>query len=182
MTTSSDRPRPTLLIGITAVVVVVVVGAIVIVPGLIPGPRPTHSASPTQSGPPTMDATTPDGATRAFFAAVTAARRTGDAGVVLTHTTGRDSSAFLTIDGFVRGQREAGKASVLIKNEVVDPLTEIRDGLATVRFTNRVEGFDIDLDSGEPLESPQVLPDRVVTVELRLVDGTWLVESFEVAL
>lgn len=182
MNASPGRPRLPLLVGVAALIGVVVVGAIVIIPGVLPGPRPTHSASPAPTEGPTADTATPDGATRAFFAAVTEARRTGDARVVLEHTTGRDSSAFLTIDGFVRGQREVGKASVLSRNEVVDPSTEIRDSTATVTFTNRVEGFDIDLDNGQPLESPQVLPDRMVTVELRLVDGTWLVESFEVAL
>ncbi len=182
MTSASDRQRLPLLVAIAVAAVLAVVALIVVVPTILPRPEPTPSSSPTPSAVPSPDASTPDGATRAFFAAVAEARRTGNAQVILEFTTGPESSAFLTIDGFVQGQRQAGKASVLTKNEIVDPVADITDGTATVVFTHRLEGFDIDLDSGEPLESPTSLPDRKVTVELKKTGGEWKVESFAVDL
>lgn len=182
MTRVPENRRLPLLVAVAAAVALIVVALVVVLPGLVSGPGPTSPARESGTPSATPDVSTPEGATRAFFEAVTTARRTDDAAVVLPHTTGPDSSAFLTIDGFVRGQREAGKASVLTRNEVASPATTIDGSNATVTFTNRVEGYDVDIDTGQPLESPSVLPDRTVTVELRNVDGTWFVQSFEVAL
>ena len=44
-----------------------------------------------------------------------------------------------------------------------------------------VEGNDIRLADASPLESAQILAPSKVTVQLVLVDGRWLVESFEAA-
>lgn len=181
MTNIPEKQRLPLLVAVAAAAVLILVGAVVILPGILSGPGPTPSPSASSRATASPDASTPEGATRAFFGAVTTARRTGDAAVVLPFTTGDDSSAFLTIDGFVRGQREAGKASVLTRNEIIDPAVETAGDVSTVTFTNRVEGYDIDLDTREALESPKALPDREVTVHLKRVDGVWLVESFEVA-
>ncbi len=51
---------------------------------------------------------------------------------------------------------------------------------ATVHLVYTEGGYDISLDTGEPLESPNVLAPRDVTMELRRVDGRWLVESYGV--
>jgi hypothetical protein len=53
---------------------------------------------------------------------------------------------------------------------------------ATVQLTYTEGGYDISLDSGQPLESPGTLAPRDVTLELRQVDGRWLVVSYEAKL
>jgi hypothetical protein len=50
---------------------------------------------------------------------------------------------------------------------------------ATVTMDYTEGGYDISLDTGQPLESPVVLPTVQVTVELRNVDSRWLVDRYE---
>lgn len=181
MNASPGRPRLPLLVGVAALIGVVVVGAILFVPGLLPGPEPTESSSvePTTSS--SAD-TSPESATQAFFAAFADGRRTGDATVVEPFVTGDGSSAFLTVDAFLRGQTEAGKTSITTVLRMENFQTSVDGDIAIVELDYTEGGYDIDLNSGEPLESPVVLPTRHVTVELRLIEGTWLVDSFETAL
>jgi len=49
----------------------------------------------------------------------------------------------------------------------------------TVRLVYTEGGYDISLDSGTPLESPNALAPRNVTMELRNVDRRWLVDTYE---
>lgn len=137
---------------------------------------PTPVSSPSASEDPTA---TPEGIVRAFFDALARARRTDDPTLLRPYVTSTDSSAYLTAAAFLEGQRELGKASVITTNELLDLQTEIQDGEAVVIFRHRVEGYDIDYDTGEPLESPTALPEVTVRVEVTRVDDRWLVERFE---
>jgi hypothetical protein len=47
-----------------------------------------------------------------------------------------------------------------------------------VEFDYVEGGYDIDLDSGKPLESPEVLAPYHVTVTVKQVDSRWLVDSY----
>ena len=77
------------------------------------------------------------------------------------------------------GQAEQGKASVVTVNELTNFEVDEQEDRAIVVFDHRLGGYDIDLDSGEPLETPVVLPNQRKRVELVRVDDTWLVDSFE---
>jgi hypothetical protein len=93
--------------------------------------------------------------------------------------TSADSSAYLTASGFLAGQKADGKASVLTTNEIRD-LVVVPDGdRATVTFLHHQVGFDIDLATGEPKESPTALPDATVRVVVVRTGDRWLVDSFE---
>jgi len=137
---------------------------------------PTPVSSPTASEDPTA---TPAGVVRAFFDALASARRTDDPTLLTPYVTSTDSSAYLTAAGFLEGQKEVGKASVITTNELLDLQAEIHDGEAVVTFRHRVEGYDVDYETGEALESPTALPEVNMRVEVRQVDGRWLVERFE---
>ncbi|MEX1070712.1 MAG: hypothetical protein WEE67_09915 [Chloroflexota bacterium] len=106
------------------------------------------------------------------------ARRTDDPSIVEPFVNGTDSSAYLTAAGFLEGQRGQGKASVVTVLELRDFQVTIEGTRATVRFTLREGGYDIALDTGEPLETPMVLPEKRVEAGLVLVSGTWLVDGY----
>lgn len=177
--TIPERYRLPLVAVSSLVVAVVVVGAILLVGGVTQrsGPPSPTPASPSSS--PTDPGSTPESATRAFFAAFAAARRTDDPTLVEAFVTSTDSSAYKTAVGFLEGQKAVGKASVITLNELSDLAVEVDGDRATITFRHRVEGYDIDLDTGQPLESPTALPDATVRVQAFMVGGRWLVERFE---
>ena len=179
MKTIPERYRLPLVALASVVVAVLVVGAILLVGG---SPQPSGSPSPTPASPspsPTDPGSTPESATRAFFAAFAEARRTDDPTLVEALVTSADSSAYKSVEGFLLGQKAAGKASVttVLRLENVD----VRQSgtTATVTFDYTEGGYDIDFESGQPLESPVVLPVTQVTVELQQIDGRWLVDRYE---
>jgi len=83
------------------------------------------------------------------------------------------------VQGFLLGQKGVNKASVLTVQRVENIRVETTGDSATVHLVYTEGGYDISLDTGEPLESPNVLAPRDVTMELRRVGGRWLVESYE---
>jgi hypothetical protein len=158
-------------------VVLVVVGAILLVGRIAPPPSPSPApVTPTASA--TPDVSTPEGAVRAFFEAFARARRTDDPSLVLPFTTGAESSAYRSVEGFLLGQKEVGKASVTTVLRFENFTVSIEDDTSTVAFDFTEGGYDIDLETGEALESPVVLPATRVTVELRRAEGRWLVERY----
>jgi len=56
---------------------------------------------------------------------------------------------------------------------------EVAGDAATADLVYTEGGYDISLDTGKPLESPNVLAPRNITMDLRKVDDRWLVESYE---
>lgn len=185
MPSQSRLSLPVLAGAAVAIGLLVVVGILLLgqlgAPGATSAPtaEPTAGTTPdaTAAGP----ASTPEDAVRAFFAAYAVARRTGDAAPVADLVTGPESSAHLSVMGFIEGQKAAEKASIVTVQEL-DNVEAIIDGAsATVTLDLTEGGYDIRLADASPLESAQVLAPSKVTVHLVLVDGRWIVESFEAA-
>lgn len=174
-----ERNRPVVILATGVVVVLLVVGGVLLVGQLGPSPNPSTSPPPSATATPSADASTPEGATRAFFEALVAARRTDDPALIEPFVTSRESSAYRTVEAFLRGQRESGKASITTMLELENVKVEESGDTARLTATLLEAGYDIDLDTGEPLESPVTLDPRNLTVELQRVDGTWKVDSFE---
>lgn len=173
-----------LIAAVSLLVVLLVAGAVLVAGRLAPSASPTvtPSASATASAPasasPSVDASTPEGAVRSFFEAFARARRTDDPSLVLDLTTGEESSAYRSVAAFLLGQREIGKASVTTVLELENFDVSTDGDRSTVTFDLTEGGYDVSLDTGEPLESPTVLPTTRVTVELGNVGGDWLVERY----
>jgi hypothetical protein len=98
---------------------------------------------------------------------------------VLPLTTGEESSAYRSVAAFLLGQKEVGKASINTVLEFGNFSTSTNGDRSTVAFDLTEGGYDISLDTGEPLESPEVLPTTRVTVELIFSGEHWLVDSYE---
>lgn len=174
----SARYQLALVAGVSLIVVLLVVGAVLVAGRIGSGPTPTSQpSSPAPS--PTPDPSTPEGAVRAFFGALKEARQTDDPALIRPFVTGEQSSAYLSVQGFLLGQKEVRKASVLTVQQVENISVQMTGDSATVHLVYTEGGYDISLDTGEPLESPNVLAPRDVTMELRRIDGRWLVESYE---
>jgi hypothetical protein len=176
--TITDRYRLPLVALASLAIAGLVVGAILLAGGVTPvrSPSPVPaSASPN----PTDPGSTPESATRAFFAAFARARQTDDATLVAPFVTGEQSSAYLTVFGFLEGQKRLGKASVTTIQRLEQFAVSQSGTTATVTFDYTAGGYDIDLTTGQALESPVILPATRVTVELRQVDGRWFVERYE---
>jgi len=174
-----SRYQLPLVIGVSVVVLLLIAGGVLLTGRLGPSPTPTNPATSSPSAPPSMDASTPEGAVRAFFDAYSEARRTDDPSLILPLTTGEDSSAYRSAEAFLLGQKEVGKASITTVLEIENVSTSVDGDSATVVFDFTEGGYDISLDTGEPLESPEVLPTTQVTAELVLSAGQWLVDSYE---
>lgn len=176
-----ERHRP-LVVGVTAAAAVLLVAAGVLFLGRL-GPSPNPTSAPTSSpsvSSPSAEPSTPEGATRSFFDALIEARRRDDPSPIAPFVTGEKSSAYRTVAGFLQGQREAGKASVTTMLQLEEVSVEETTDGARLTATLYEAGYDIDLDTGEPLESPITLEPRALTVELRRVEGEWKVDSFEI--
>ena len=161
------------------VVAVLVVGAILLVGG---SPPLDGSRSPTPSTPsssPTNPGLTPEGAAQAFFEAFGRARRADDPSIVRPYVTSEESDAYRSARGFLEGQRSQNKATIITAQRFDNLAVEVGQGTATVSFTYVEAGYDIDLGSGQPRESPTQVPAFQVTVELRQEGSTWLVDAYE---
>ena len=174
------RWRLPAIAGLSLLIAVAVVVAILLLgrapPVIDRSPSPSAS-QPTNASPPPDD--TPEAAVRAFFEAFAEAREMDDPTLIEPLVNGTDSSAYQTAAGFLLGQQEVGRASVVTVNELSNFDVRSNDGEATVLFDHRLGGYDIDLESGEPVESPTVLETRRKQAVVVLVDGVWLVDSFE---
>jgi hypothetical protein len=172
--------RRTPILALTAVAVgLFVVGGILLVGRL---GVPAEAPSPSSSGPsaaPTDPTATPEGAVRAFFVAFAAARRTDDPTAIASLVTSTNSSAYLTVSGFLAGQKAVGTASVLTVNDLTNLVVAQAGAQATVTFLHHQVGFDVSVDSGQPKESPTALPDVRVQVVVIKTGARWLVDSFE---
>ncbi len=174
-----ERNWPIVVLAMGVVVVAVVAGGVLLVGQLGPWPTPTPPASPTATASPSIDPFTPEGATRAFFDAFAQARRTDDASIVAPFVTGTGSSAYRTVDAFLRGQKESGKASVITTNDLSGFGVDVQGTTATVMVTQQLAGYDIDVVTGEPRESPTLLTPTNFKVLLKQLEARWLVDEFE---
>ena len=169
------------VVAVASLLIALVVVGLILLVGQSPGPsNETPTPMPTRAASPSADeGDTPEAAVRAFFEAFAEARGSDDPELIEPFVNGTDSPAYQTAAGFLLGQREAGKASVVTVNELTNFDVVQENGTAVATFDHRLGGYDIDVDSGEPLESPTVLETRRKQAELVFIDGVWLVESFE---
>ncbi len=173
-----ERSRLPVLVGVSLLVLLLVAGGVIVAPRLVPAtPTPTSSLTPAAS--PSTDTSTPERAVRAFFSAFSRARKTDDPTLVLPFVTGETSDAYRSVKGFLDGQRAVGKASVITVERIENLRSEVTGETASVSFDFTEGGYDISLDTGEPVESPTILPTRRVTVDVKQVDGRWLVDDYE---
>jgi len=175
------RWRLPVVAGLSLLIAAVVVVAILLLgrtPTIIDGSPSPLASQPGDPSPPADD--TPESAVRKFFNAFAEAREAGDPDLIEPYVNGTDSSAYQTAAGFLLGQREVGKASVTTIQELSDFDVEFDETHASAEFTYVAGGYDIDLESGEPLESPSVLEPSRVRAELVRVDDLWLLNSYEV--
>ncbi len=174
------RWRLPVVAGLSLLIAAVVVATILLLgrtPTVIDGSPSPLTSQPSDPSPPADD--TPEAAVRAFFEAFAEARETDDPALIEPFVNGTDSSAYQTAAGFLLGQRGVGKASVTTIQELSDFDVEFDETRASVEFTYVAGGYDIDLESGEPLESPSVLEPSRVRAELVRVDDLWLLDSYE---
>ena len=106
-----ERNRPLVILAVGVAVLVIVAGGVLLVGRLGPPPAPTPSGSQATASP-SANPSTPEGATRAFFDAVIAARRTDDPSLIEPFVTSTSSSAYRTVESFLAGQKESHKASI----------------------------------------------------------------------
>jgi hypothetical protein len=135
---------------------------------------PTATPAPT----PTDPRSTPEGATRAFFAAFSKARKTNDPSLVEPYVTSKDSGAYLTASGFLGGAQGVNRASIVTVDRLDNMTSQVTGDTATVDFDYTEGGYDINPSTGAALESPTVLPPIHVTATLKLVNGLWLMDSY----
>lgn len=168
------------VIAVAALALALAVVAVILLPGQLTAPDSSPSATSTSAPSATaIPGDTPEAAVRAFFEAFAEARETSDASLIAPFVNGTDSSAYLTAAAFLNGQAEQGKGSVVTVNELMNFEVDQQGDQATVLFDHRLGGYDIDSDTGEPLETPVVLPVQRKQVKLVRGDETWLVDSFE---
>lgn len=168
------------VIVVAALALALAVVALILLPGRLGTPDISPTPATTAESSATLAAgDTPEAAVRGFFDAFAEARETSDPSVIEPFVNGTDSSAYLTASSFLQGQAEQGKGSVTTLQELTDFDVTQNDDSAVVEFTYVAGGFDIDLETGEPLESPQILDPSRVRAELVRVDDRWLFESYE---
>src|SRR5437016_1438396 len=125
-----NRPRVILVVGVVALLLVA--GGILLLGQLGPSPAPSTSLPPSVMASPSADPSTPEGAVRAFFAALKEARRTDDPALIRPYVTGEQSSAYLSVQGFLLGQKAVKKASVLTVQQVDNISVQTTGDSATV--------------------------------------------------
>ena len=143
-------------------------------------PTPSASLTPTATPAPTPTdpRSTPEGATRAFFAAFAKALKTNDPSLVEPYVTSKDSSAYLTVSGWTGGAQGVNRASVVTVERLDNMTSRISGDTATVDFDYTEGGYDINPSTGAALETPTILAPAHVTATLKLVNGLWLMDSY----
>jgi hypothetical protein len=172
-----------------ALVALVVVGVVLVaVVGLgslgssatsaAPTPSPMLTLTATPAPTPTDPRSTPEGATRAFFAAFAKAWKTDDPSLVEPYVTSKESSAYLTVAGYLGGAEGVGRASIITVDSLDNMTSRVVGDTATVDFYYTEGGYDINPSTGAALESPTLLAPVHLTATLKLVSGLWLMDSY----
>jgi hypothetical protein len=135
---------------------------------------PTATPAPI----PTDPRSTPEGATRAFFDAFAKAWKTDDPSLVEPYVTSKESSAYLTVAGYLGGAQGVGRASIITIDSLDSMTSRVAGDTATVDFYYTEGGYDINPSTGAALESPTLLAPVHLTATLKLVNGLWLMDSY----
>jgi hypothetical protein len=181
----NERYRLPLVAAVAVVAVVVVVVAVAAfgsmgssAPRASSTPARTTSASATPAPTPTDPRLSPEGATRAFFAAFAKAWKTDDPSLVEPYVTSKESSAYLTVAGYLGGAQGVGRASIITIDNLDNMTSRVAGDTATVDFNYSEGGYDINPSTGAALESPTLLAPVHLTATLKLVNGLWLMDSY----
>jgi hypothetical protein len=168
-------------LAVVAVVVIAIVGLGSLgssATSAAPTPSPMLTPTVTPAPTPTDPRSTPEGATRAFFAAFAKALKTNDPSLVEPYVTSKDSSAYLTVSGWTGGAQGVNRASVVTVERLDNMTSRISGDTATVDFDYTEGGYDINPSTGAALETPTILAPAHVTATLKLVNGLWLMDSY----
>lgn len=168
-------------LAVVAVVVIAIVGLGSLgssATSAAPTPSPLLTPTATPAPTPTDLRSTPEGATRAFFAAFSKARKTNDPSLVEPYVTSKNSGAYLTVAGYLGGAQGVNRASVVTVDRLDNVTSRVSGDVATVDFDFTEGGYDISASTGVALESPTVLPPAHVTATLKRVSGLWLMDSY----
>ena len=181
----NERYRLPLVAAVALVAVVVVVVAVAAfgsmgssAPSASSTPARTTSATATPAPTPTDPRLSPEGATRAFFAAFAKAWKTDDPSLVEPYVTSKESSAYLTVAGYLGGAQGVGRASIITIDNLDNMTSRVAGDTATVDFNYTEGGYDINPSTGAALESPTLLAPVHLTATLKLVNGLWLMDSY----
>ena len=181
----NERYRLPLVAAVALVAVVVVVVAVAAfgsmgssAPSASSTPARTTSATATLAPTPTDPRLSPEGATRAFFAAFAKAWKTDDPSLVEPYVTSKESSAYLTVAGYLGGAQGVGRASIITIDSLDNMTSRVAGDTATVDFYYTEGGYDINPSTGAALESPTLLAPVHLTATLKLVNGLWLMDSY----
>jgi hypothetical protein len=181
----NERYRLPVVAAVALVAVVVVVVAVAAFGSMgssaasaSPTPARTTSATATPAPTPTDPRLSPEGATRAFFAAFAKAWRTDDPSLVEPYVTSKESSAYLTVAGYLGGAQGVGRASIITIDNLDNMTSRVAGDTATVDFNYSEGGYDINPSTGAALESPTLLAPVHLTATLKLVNGLWLMDSY----
>ena len=168
-------------LAVVAVVVVAIVGLGSLgsnATSAAPTPSPMLTPTATPAPTPTDPRSTPEGATRAFFAAFAKAWKTDDPSLVEPYVTSKESSAYLTVAGYLGGAQGVGRASIITIDSLDNMTSRVAGDTATVDFYYTEGGYDINPSTGAALESPTLLAPVHLTATLKLVTGLWLMDSY----
>jgi hypothetical protein len=174
-----DRHRLRVVLGVGVAAVIVMSGAVYLLGGGSPPSTPEPTGSPSPSASPTDPTSSPEGAVRAFFEAFAEARPENDASLVLPFATSDDSPAYLSVFGFLEGQKALGRGAVIDEQRLENVEIELDLDRATVSFTYVEGGYLIDLDSGEPINESSTLPPARIVAEVHLEGSIWRVHEYE---
>jgi hypothetical protein len=176
------------LVGAVAVLAVIAVMAVIVGVGSLganvnpasstPARSSLAAATATPAPTPTDPRSTPEGATRAFFAAFAKAWKTDDPSLVEPYVTSKESSAYLTVAGYLGGAQGVGRASIITIDSLDNMTSRVAGDTATVDFYYTEGGYDINPSTGTALESPTLLAPVHLTATLKLVNGLWLMDSY----
>ena len=181
----NERYRLPFVAAVALVAVVVVVVAVAAF-GSMGSTAPSASSTPTRAATatatpvptPTDPRSSPEGATRAFFAAFAKAWKTDDPSLVEPYVTSKESSAYLTVAGYLGGAQGVGRASIITIDNLDNMTSRVAGDTATVDFYYTEGGYDINPSTGAALESPTLLAPVHLTATLKLVNGLWLMDSY----
>ena len=181
----NERYRLPLVAAVALVAVIVVVVAVAAfgsmgssAPSASSTPARTTSATATPAPTPTDPRLSPEGATRAFFAAFAKAWKTDDPSLVEPYVTSKESSAYLTVAGYLGGAQGVGRASIITIDNLDNMTSRVAGDTAAVDFNYTEGGYDINPSTGAALESPTLLAPVHLTATLKLVNGLWLMDSY----
>jgi hypothetical protein len=180
----NEKYRLPLTAAVAAIAVVVVVAVIVGLGSMGSGSSspdssrsPFASIMPTAAPTPTDPRLTPEGATRAFFAAFNEGWQTDDPTAVTPYVTSTESSAYQSVSAFLGGEKAANRAAVITTQRLENMASSVSGDQATVEFDYTVGGYTTNLD-GVAIETPNVLAPVHAKVTLKLVGGVWLVDAY----